>query len=366
MPEEFTRILRPDGTLEKGAALPPLAPEDQLRLYRIMLLTRRVDERMVRLQRQGRIGFYIGSTGEEAAIVGSAFALDSTDWIIPCYRELGAALLRGFSLYELCCQLFGNAEDSTKGRQMPNHYASAKLRFGSISSPVGNQIPHATGIGLAARLLGTKDAALVYFGEGATSEGDFHVALNFAGVYKAATIFLCRNNQWAISVPLENQTASKSIAIKAVAYGIEGVRVDGNDAFAVYAVTRDAVERARSGQGPTLIEALTYRLGAHSTSDDPRVYREASDVEKWRDKDPLRRLRLYLLASELLSEEDDARLEHEIKGEIQDALKKAETIDPPSLETVFEDVYDELPWHLKDQLEELRTAQELEVVEQET
>ena len=362
----MVRILLPDGTVQKEQKVPSISPKDLIRLYRVMLLNRRIDERMIKLQRQGRIGFYVSSIGEEASIIGSAFALEAKDWIIPCYRELGAALLRGFSLFEFCCQLFGNAQDTIKGRQMPNHYASSRLHFGSISSPVGNQIPHATGIGLAARLRGTGEVALAFFGDGATSEGDFHVAVNFAGVYKANTIFLCRNNQWAISVPREDQTASESIAIKAKAYGIEGVQVDGNDILAVYSVTKRAVDRARQGNGPTLIEAVTYRLGGHSTSDDPRVYRDEKEVESWKEKDPISRFRSYLIEGGHWSEETDARLEEEIKNEIKTALSEAEKIGPPSIDTMFEDVLDSIPWHLEEQREELRRVLEPEVVEQET
>ena len=356
MVEGLVGILRSDGTLEEGQKAPSISPQDLARLYRVMLLNRRVDERMITLQRQGRIGFYVGSAGEEAAIVGSSFALKETDWIIPCYRELGAALLRGFPLFEFFCQIFGNAEDSIRGRQMPNHYASSKLRVGSVSSPVGNQIPHATGIGLAARLRGNRDVALVYFGDGATSEGDFHVALNFAGVYKTPTIFLCRNNQWAISLPRECQTSSPSLAGKAAAYGIEGVQVDGNDIFAVFEATREATVRARDGQGPTLIEAVTYRLGAHSTSDDPRAYRDDQEVETWVERDPLIRFKLYLIAEHDWSEDKDAHLEEEIKTEIQTVLKKAEQVGPPPIESMFEDVLDEIPWHLKEQRDELLQA----------
>jgi 2-oxoisovalerate dehydrogenase E1 component alpha subunit len=366
MPEEPVSILLPDGKLREGQKAPPISPEGLLRLYRVMLLNRRVDERMTKLQRQGRIGFYVGSVGEEATIIGAAFALEAKDWIIPCYRELGAALLRGFSLFELCCQLFGNAQDTIKGRQMPNHYASSKLRFGSISSPVGNQIPHATGLGLAARLRGTGDVALAFFGDGATSTGDFHVAMNFAGVYKAQTIFMCRNNQWAISVPSKAQTASESMAIKAQAYGIKGVQVDGNDVFAVYAVTREAGDRARQGKGPTLIEAITYRMGPHTTSDDPRLYRDDEEVENWKNKDPLLRFRSYLLEAGHLSEKLDGNLEKEIKSEIDKALSEVEKIGPPAIDTMFEDVLDEVPWHLEEQREELRSVLEPEVVRQKT
>ena len=365
MSEGVVRILRPDGRLEEGQTVPSLGAEDLIHLYRGMLLNRRVDERMTTLQRQGRIGFYVGSTGEEASVIGSAFALKESDWIIPCYRELGAALLRGFSLFELCCQLFGNAQDAIKGRQMPNHYASAKLRFGSISSPVGTQIPHATGIGLAARLRGQSDLALVYFGDGATSTGDFHAALNFAAVYKAATIFLCRNNQWAISVACQQQTAAESLAIKSTAYGMEGVRVDGNDILGVYEVTRQAACRARSGEGPTLIEAVTYRMGAHSTSDDPRAYRDEKEVAEWKQKDPLHRFKNYLMAEKFWNEEKDQHLEQEIKKEIHTAVTEAEQIGPPDIATMFEDVFDQVPWHLRDQLNEVYESREPDAVEQE-
>lgn len=342
-------ILRPDGKVEEGQEVPPIPPADLIRLYRLMILNRLLDERMTILQRQGRIGFYVGSMGEEAAIISSAFALREQDWIFPCYREVGAALVRGFSITEVANHLFANAEDSVKGRQMPCHYASRQLRFCSVSSPVSTQIPHATGLGLAARIRGKKDVALVYFGDGATSAGDFHAGLNLAGVFRTPTVFFCRNNQWAISLPLEQQTATKTLAIKAEGYGFEGVRVDGNDIFAVYTATRAAAEKARCGEGPTLIEALTYRLGAHSTSDDPRGYREEQEVEAWKQKDPLVRFRAYLLAGGHWSDREDIRLKEEFSEEIQSAVKKAEKIAPPPPETLFEDVFDTVPWHLQEQ-----------------
>lgn len=365
MSDAIVQILKPDGTLVKGAKPPSVSSEDLLRLYRTMLLNRRVDERMVTLQRQGRIGFYIGSIGEEAAVVGSAFALKDSDWIVPCYRELGAALLRGYSVFDLCCQLFGNEADAVKGRQMPNHYALPQLRFGSISSPVGTQIPQATGMAWAAKISGKKDVVLCYFGDGATSEGDFHVGLNFAGVYKTPVVFLCRNNQWAISVPFSTQTASKDVAVKAQAYGLEGARVDGNDILAVIDVTRQAAERARLGQGATLVEAVTYRLSGHSTSDDPRAYRDDAEVSAWEAKDPLKRFRSYLRAQGLLDDAGHERMDEEIKAGVADSLRKAEAIGPPPLESLFEDVFDEVPWHLKEQAEELERAGRDVPVEQE-
>lgn len=353
MSQDLFQILRPDGSLVEGVKPPEIAHQDLLRIYRTMLLNRRVDERMVTLQRQGRIGFYIGSMGEEGTVLGSAFALRESDWIVPCYRELGAALFRGFPLYEFFCQLFGNADDPVKGRQMPNHYTARALRFGSISSPVGTQIPQAVGMAMAAKIQGSEDIVLVYFGDGATSEGDFHVGANFAGVFNAPCVFVCRNNQWAISVPLKGQTASESIAIKASAYGFRGIRVDGNDVLAMVAATRKAVERARSGKGPTLIEALTYRVGAHSTSDDPRAYRQESEVEEWKKLDPLRRFRNYLTGLELWDDSQEESLEGEIREEIQSNLKRAEKVELPSLETLIEEVYETPPWHLREELEEL-------------
>ena len=353
MSQEMLTILGPDGKLKTGQKAPPIPVRELLRLYRLMLLNRRLDERMVILQRQGRIGFYVGSVGEEAAIIGSAYTLQEQDWIVPCYREVGALLLRGIPLLELAHHLFGNAQDAVKGKQMPCHYSFRSVRFCSVSSPVSTQIPHAVGLGLAARLCGKSDVALVYFGDGATSAGDFHAGLNFAGVLKTPTVFFCRNNQWAISLPQKSQTASETLAIKAMAYGFEGVRVDGNDLFAVYVGTRAAVEKARRGEGPTLIEAVTYRQGAHSTSDDPRGYREEKEAKEWESKDPLRRLKAYLLAADYWSEEEDSRLERQLKEEIQENLKEAEKVGPPPLETLFEDVFDQQPWHLREQRDSL-------------
>ena len=269
MSDTILRIIDDQGKVCDEATLPELGRDDWYKIYRAMLFNRRLDERMTRLQRQGRIGFYVGSLGEEAAIIGSAFALEEQDWLVPCYREAGAALLRGYPLFDFLCQIYGNAEDRMKGRQMPCHWGSPGLHLAVVSSPVGTQIPHAVGLAMGARIQGRDEVALTFFGDGATSEGDFHVACNFAGVYKAPVVFVCRNNQYAISIPLEQQTASPSIAVKSEAYGIEGVRVDGNDVLAVYSVAQEAVERARSGGGATLIEAVTYRQGAHSTSDDP-------------------------------------------------------------------------------------------------
>jgi len=347
------RILNQSGVPVEGAELPDLDRNDFLRLYRLMLFNRRVDERMTRLQRQGRIGFYVGAQGEEAAVIGAAYALSDQDWIVPCYREAGAAFVRGFPFREFLCQIFGNREDPAKGRQMPCHWGDPGRRLTSISSAVGSQIPHATGLAMAAQYREKDEVALVFFGDGATSEGDFHVACNFAGVFLAPVVFLCRNNQWAISIPLERQTASKNIAVKAEAYGFPGVQVDGNDVLAVYEATRKAVERARRGEGPTLIEALTYRQGAHTTSDDPKAYRDEAEVAEWIRKDPIKRFRKFITDSGFWSPDDDKRLEKEIRDEIRKTLKEVENLAPPELDSMFEDVFDRVPRHLREQQEKL-------------
>jgi pyruvate dehydrogenase E1 component alpha subunit len=356
--EGIVRVLGSDGSAAPYADA-RVEPRELVSLYRLMLLNRALDERMIALQRQGRIGFYIGSIGEEATILGAAYVLRKNDWIFPAYREHGAALLRGMPLQAFLCNLFGRGADLAKGRQMPCHEAYRPANFASISSPLATQLPHAVGVAWAARYKKKDDVALAYFGDGATSANDFHAALNFAGVFRTATIFLCRNNQWAISVPLSKQTASSSLAVKARAYGFPGVRVDGNDLLAMIAVTRKAHERARSGQGPTLIEAVTYRLQGHSTSDDPRAYRTEDEVAPWRDLDPLERLKAHLCRAELWSQADETEARREIDEEIRRATALAEREGPPALASLFEDVYARQPWHLAEQREEaLRGAEQ--------
>ena len=345
-------VQREDGTLDP-AVDPKIDPELVMALYKHMVLVRVLDERMVLLQRQGRIGFHIGSLGEEAAILGSAAALRDNDWLFPCYREFGAALWRGMTLEAYMHNMFGNGSDPAKGRQMPDHYTCRAAKFGSISSPIGTQITQAVGFGWAAKMKKDPLATLVYFGEGATSSNEFHNGMNFAGVFKTPTVFFCRNNGWAISVPAERQTASSSFAEKGIAYGIPGVQCDGNDLFAVYKVTRDAVAKASAGGGPTLIEALTYRISGHSTSDDPKAYRKDDVVEVWKKRDPLARLRKYLDASGLWSDAAQLDLEAEVDGKLKDAITRAEAAAPPALETMFDDVYAKLPWNLEEQKAQL-------------
>lgn len=350
--DDVVRVLGPDGSLDARND-PGLSPEEVVHLYRHMLLTRLVDDRLVTLQRQGRIGFHIGSLGEEAAIIGSAYALRKQDWLFPCYREFGAALLRGMQLERYIDNMFGNANDPVKGRQMPDHYTCKAAQFGSVSSPIGTQITQAVGFAWAAKIQKRDLVALTYFGEGATSSNEFHNGLNFAGVFKAPTVFLCRNNGWAISVPTERQTASRTFAEKGVAYGVPGVRVDGNDLFAVIAVTRDAIRRASAGEGPTLIEAITYRMGGHSTSDDPTRYRDKSLLDPWADRDPLARIQRYLDKQGWFTAAEEQKLRIEIDARLRDVVEAAEKVLAPSLESMFDDVYASLPWHLREQRAEV-------------
>jgi len=321
-----------------------------LRMHRIMVLNRAFDARGMNLQRQGRIHFYAPSTGEEAAAVGSALALKASDWIAPTYRSAGVLLTRGMAPKAMADQLYANRADVTKGRQMPVHWASREQRSISISSPIATQIPQAVGVAYAMKLKRDKSAVIAYFGDGGTSEGDFHVAMNFAGVWKVPCVFFCTNNQWAISVPLGKQTASETIAVKAKAYGFEGVRVDGNDILAVHRTTKAALEKARSGGGPTLIEALTYRMGPHSTSDDPRRYREDAEMKKWGERDPIVRFGRYLEGRKLLSREQAEKVEEEERERVRAAMDAAEKEGPPALETLVEDVFAKVPPHLEEQL----------------
>jgi 2-oxoisovalerate dehydrogenase E1 component alpha subunit len=348
------RILDEDGVADGEVQL-----DDEVvgRLYRWMLFSRALDERMVTLQRQGRIGFYIGAVGEEASVVGAAAGMADGDWIFPCYREHVVSLMRGLPLVSFLDDLFGNAGDLVKGRQMPCHESWRPGHFTSISSPIGTQLTHAVGAAWAARLKREEMVSLTYLGEGATSAHDFHTAMNFAGVHRVPVVFLCRNNGWAISVPVSRQTASETIAQKAIAYGMRGERVDGNDLLAVEAATRRARARAAAGEGPTLLECVTYRMEGHSTSDDPRAYRPAELVEPWRRKDPLARVRRYLARRGALGDAADAALQAEVREAILAALRESEAKPAkPPLASLFEDVYAEPLWQQREQRAELEAA----------
>lgn len=346
------RVLLDDGTLDPKLD-PGLKVEEVVHIYRHLVMTRNLDKRLVALQRQGRIGFHVGSLGEEAAILGATYAVRETDWIFPCYREFGSALMRGLELQKFIDNMFGNENDTVKGRQMPDHYTCREKCWGSISSPVGTQITQGVGFAWGAKIDGKDLASLIFFGDGATSTPDFHSGMNMAAVFKVPAIFFCRNNGWAISVPTEKQTASVTFAQKADAYGMAGVRVDGNDLFAVVHVTREAVRRAKAGEGPTLIEALTYRMGGHSTSDDPDRYRGDAELAPWAALDPLERVRRFLEERGAITTEDERAWTAELDERFKRAVAQAENTAPPSLESMFDDVYESLPWSLAEQRREL-------------
>jgi pyruvate dehydrogenase E1 component alpha subunit len=346
-------ILAADGRADTQQ-VPRLPPEAWLEIYRGMRLIRRLDERMMAMQRQGRIGFYAESRGHEATVIAPVAAIEKDDWIVPAHREGGAALFRGLPLASYLAQLFGNAHDIGKGRQMPVHAATPRaLRFLPMSSCVATQLPQATGIAWAAKIKGDKTVVLAYLGEGATSAEDFHTGVNFAAVFRVPVVFVCVNNGWAVSTPARAQSASETFAVKALAYGLPGVRVDGNDVFALYAATCEAADRARRGDGPTLIEAVTYRLGAHSSSDDPRRYQDEAELAKWTAEEPLVRFGAWLRGAGLLDDARDGAIDAGIARAIDEAVAAEEGVAPPALRTLIEDVYLKPPATLEDQLAEL-------------
>src|SRR6266496_1343598 len=336
---EHLSILDSDGTLDT-ALEPELSPDELRRIYRAMLLGRRLDERMLRLQRQGRIGTFAPIKGQEASQIGSVSTLRPTDWTVPSFRETAAMLWRGWPIEKILLLFAGRLEGGQPGPEQHDL---------PIAIPVSTQLPHAVGIAYGIQYRGENAVVMAYFGDGATSEGDFHEAANFAGVWHVPVVFVCQNNQWAISVPLKKQTNSRTIAQKALAYGFPGIQVDGNDLLAVYAATHEAVERARAGQGPTLIECVTYRLGVHTTADDPTKYRTDEEVKFWEQKDPLTRFRAYLEKKKLL----EASLEDQVDEEIARAVERFEAMPPADPLAMFDHAYAELPAHLAAQRAEL-------------
>ena len=332
---DYLSILDSDGNLDT-ALEPDLSDEELKQMYRAMLLGRRLDERMVRLQRQGRIGTFAPIKGQEAAQIGSIVTLARTDWMVPSFRETAAMVWRGWPIEKLLLFFAGYVEGS---QPAPDQHDLP------ITIPVATQLPHAVGLAYAAQYRGDEAVVMAFFGDGATSEGDFHEAMNFAGVWHLPIVFVCQNNQWAISVPLKKQTHSRTIAQKALAYGLPGLQVDGNDVLAVYRASREAVERAREGDGPTLIECVTYRLGVHTTADDPTKYRSEEEVKEWERKDPLTRFGAYLDKKRLL----EPGLEEAIDAEIATAVAKFEAVGAPDPLTMFDHVYAEMPPHLREQ-----------------
>jgi pyruvate dehydrogenase E1 component alpha subunit len=342
----YLQVLDAEGQLDRD--LEPDIPPDSLRLlYRTMVLARQLDLRMLSLQRQGRMGTFAPLMGQEAAQVGSAFALESSDWLVPSFREAAAYIMRGLPPKHILLLFMGREE----GNILPKDQRDLPVNI-----PVASQLPHAVGLAMAAKIRHDPCAVLTYFGDGATSEGDFHEACNFAGVFQAPVVFLCQNNHYAISVPREHQTRARTLAQKALAYGFDGIQVDGNDLLAVYVATRDALARAKAGKGPTLVECVTYRLSMHTTADDPSRYRKKAEEEEWQKHDPIPRFRGYLQGKGLWDEAWQAELERDVEAEIRRAVEEAEAdreFDPAD---IFDYVFATKPPYLKAQQEELRAV----------
>lgn len=344
-------VLREDGSIAAERD-PKLPTETLLHLYETMVRVREFDRRMLVLQRQGRIGFYGPILGQEAATVGSVAALEQRDWVFPALREGAAAIMRGLPLHVAIAQLIGNSLDRCKGRQMPCHYTFREGNYHAMSSVIGTQVTHAVGAAMAARIRGEDAVIAGYLGDGATSSNDFHAGMNFAAVYRAPVVLICQNNQWAISVPISQQMASETIAIKACAYGMPAVRVDGNDVLAVYAATREAVERARRGDGPTFLELVTYRRLGHSSSDDPSRYRDEAEVAVWERRDPVERLRRHLEGRGLWDSDRETALQDRIAAEVNEAIRQAEAASPTDRNSLVTDVFAEVTPQLEEQLRE--------------
>ncbi|HJU51592.1 MAG TPA: pyruvate dehydrogenase (acetyl-transferring) E1 component subunit alpha [Acidimicrobiia bacterium] len=328
------QILTPSGALNQES---PLEVQMIRRLYRAMVFARTYDRKGTALQKQGRLATYAPFEGQEAAQVGSAAALDPDDWMAATYRDGAAMWMQGYPLELL---LAGRTGDE-RGGSPPVHVPVLPP-----SITVGGHMVHAVGLGWAAKLRSESRIAITYFGDGATSEGDFHEAMNFAAVFSVPCVFFCQNNGWAISLPREEQTRSETIAQKAIAYGMPGVQIDGNDLLGVYQTTKEAIDRARGGEGPTLIEAVTYRLGPHTTADDPGRYRAAELTEEWRRRDPLERVRLFLSERQAWSESWQEQIENEAVEEVDLAIERAEGMAPLGPGQIFDAMFESLPPHL--------------------
>jgi len=333
---------------EKGdideSLMPSLSNDEIKRIYELIILSRTFDQYALSLQREGRIGTYASILGQEASQIGSAFAIEKSDWILPSFREMGVYITMGYPMH----MLFQYWSGDERGMKTPDD-----LNIFPLCIPVGTQIPHAVGAAMAAKYRKDKAAVICYFGDGGTSKGDFHEGFNMAGVYKLPVVFICQNNQWAISVPREKQTASKTLAQKAIAYGFEGIQVDGNDVFAVYKATKEALENARSGEGPTFIECFTYRMSDHTTADDASRYRSKEEVEAWKTRDPILRLRFFMAKKGIWTEDFHQEIEQKAKAMIDTAVKDAEAIDNPLPDDMFNYAYDKLTHRQIKQMKDL-------------
>lgn len=354
----LVRVLDDDGNAS-GEWDPGLTAEQLLTGLEHMVRLRIFDDRMMKMQRTGLLSFYMRSLGEEAIAIAQTMALEDQDWIFPSYRQPGAQFVRGRDMVSMICHCIGNEEDNIKGRQMPVHYSYREGRFISISSPVGTQFSQAVGVSLASSYKGLDEVTITWIGDGASAEGDYHYALNFASVFNAPVILNLVNNQWAISTHANFATGTGSFASRGIPFGLASIRVDGNDFLALYSVTKWARERAAAGSGATHIEVLTYRTGAHSSSDDPSRYRPKNEHTKWPGGDPVDRLKEHLIKLGEWSLDQHKELEERIDGEVVDAYKEAVKFGDlangpyPSADTIFTEVYEEMPWHLREQHDEM-------------
>src|SRR3989338_7761360 len=335
---------------EKGnadtALLPNLSDSDIKKLFELIILSRQFDQRALQLHAEGRLGTYASILGQEASQIGSAYALEKTDWVFQSFRENAVYITLGYPIW----MLFQYWTGDERGMRTPDN-----LNIFPVSVPVGTQPPHAVGAAFAAKIKGHRTVAVTYFGDGGSSKGDIHESMNLAGVYKLPVVFICQNNHWAISVPRERQTAAKTIAQKAYSYGFEGIQVDGNDVFAVYKATKDALEKARAGKGPTLIECFTYRMADHTTADDASRYRSKEDVERWKNKDPLLRLKLYMEKKGIWKEQDEDDVKKKAIEFVDGEIKKEETAGLPDKKDIISFTYKELSQR---QIKELKLWQE--------
>lgn len=334
--DENGKVIHPD-------LLPKISKAELMKIYKMMAFTRMVDIKTLQFQRQGRMLTYAPNMGQEASQLGTIAATRDSDWLVPAFRELGAYLYRDFPLKNFFLYWYGTEE----GMRIPEH-----IKMLPISVPIASQYQHAAGLGYSIKYKKEKDVAITYVGDGGTSEGDFHEALNFAAVEKLPVIFIVQNNQYAISTSRKIQTATETIAQKAVAYGMPGIQVDGNDIFSVYAATKEAVDRARKGEGPSLIECYTYRLGPHTTADDPTIYREDAEVEKWKKRDPIDRLKKYIIAKKWWTEKEDEALKFEQEEEVKEVFEGIEAEITSELADVFDYMYETRPKELDRQYEE--------------
>lgn len=338
----FLQILNERGEADESL-MPALSDDLIKKFFETIVLARTFNQRALSLQREGRIGTYASILGQEASQIGSAFALDKSDWVFPSFRESGVFIAMGYPMWLLYRYWAGDE----RGMQVPPEF-----NLFPMSVPVGTQIPHGMGAAWGMKYRGAKSVAITYFGDGGSSRGDFHEALNFAGVFKVPVVFHCQNNQWAISVPRSRQTAAKTIAQRAFGYGIEGVQVDGNDVFAVYKATLEAVEKAKRGEGSTLIESYMYRLDDHTTADDASRYRPKQEVEEWMKKEPLIRLRLYMEKKGLWTKEYEDKVTKAAQSRVDEEIKKAEAFPPPDPADIIKYTYDELTMRQKKELAE--------------